>query len=129
MAFEFVRSETSASPIDKELVATSGTTYAHGCLLKYGSAGTADVATTGAEYVYVGKDTTAKAGDILAVIPILPEYEFETTFSADASALKAGSKVTVAANAGQVTATTTNGVFKILTPGGATGTKVVGKFA
>lgn len=129
MAFEFVRSENSTSPIEKEIVATSGTSYAHGVLLKYGEAGTAVLATTGPEYVYVGKTTTAAAGDKLAVVPILPEYEFATEFSADASALKVGAKVTVASTADKATATTSNGIFEILTAGGASGTKVVGKFA
>lgn len=125
MALEFKRSESSSSPIEKELIATNGTTYAHGVLVGYGSAGTA--VTTGTEYVYVGKDITAKTGDILACVPILPEYEFETEFSADASALKAGTKVTIAA--GKATATTASGIFEILADGGVTGASIVGRFS
>ena len=127
MAFEFLRSENNASPIEKEIVATNGTTYAHGCLVAYGSAGTAVTSATNAEFVYAGKDTVAKTGDKLAVIPVLPEYEFETTFSADASALKAGSKVTVTGS--QATATTASGIFQLLANGGVSGTKAVGRFA
>ena len=41
MAFEFLRAENDAAPIEKELVATNGTTYNHGCLIAFGSAGTA----------------------------------------------------------------------------------------
>ena len=126
MAFEFFRAENNDCPIEKEIVATNGTTYKHGCLVAFGEAGTAVTSTTNAEFVYTGKDTTAKTGDKLAVIPVLPEYEFETEFSADASALKAGTKVTVTGE--KATATTTNGIFQILNNGGASGTKIVGRF-
>lgn len=127
MAFEFLRSENSASPIEKEIVATNGTTYNHGCLVAYGSAGTAVTSSTVAEFVYTGKTKVAKTGEILAVIPVLPEYEFETTFSANAASIKAGEKVTTTGE--QATATTTNGIFQILKDGGASGTSIVGRFA
>jgi len=126
MAFEFIRAEQDAAPIEKELIATNGTTYNHGCLVAFGSAGTAVTSSTNAEFVYTGKDTVAKTGDKLAVIPVLPEYEFETTFSADASAVKAGSKVTVTGE--KATATTASGIFQLLVDGGASGTKAVGRF-
>lgn len=131
MAFEFLRSENNASPIEKEIVATNGTTYNHGVLVSFGSAGTATVTTGTAvpEFVYAGKDITAKTGDKLAVIPVLPEYEFETTVYGDASAVKAGAKVTIHTDGAQATATTTSGVFQLLTAGGASGSKVVGRFA
>ena len=127
MAFEFLRAENDASPIEKEIVATNGTTYNHGCLVAFGSAGTAVTSSTNAEFVYTGKTTVAKTGDILSVIPVLPEYEFETTFSADASAVKAGAKVTVTGE--QATATTASGIFQLLAAGGVSGTKAVGRFA
>lgn len=127
MAFEFLRAENDASPIEKELIATNGTTYKHGCLVAFGSAGTAVTSSTNAEFVYTGKDTVAKTGDKLAVVPVLPEYEFETEFSADASAVKAGSKVTVTGE--KATATTAGGIFQLLVDGGASGTKAVGRFA
>ena len=127
MAFEFIRSENNASPIEKEIVATNGVTYDHGCIVAYGSAGTAATSATNAEFVYTGKTTTAKTGDKLAVIPVLPEYEFETTFSANASAKKAGAKVTITGT--QATATTASGIFQLLADGGASGSKIVGRFA
>lgn len=127
MAFEFLRSENNASPIEKEIVATNGTTYNHGCLVAYGASGTAVTSSTVAEFVYAGKTTVAKTGDVLAVIPVLPEYEFETEFGANASALKAGAKVTV--DGEKATSTTTSGIFQILQDGGASGSKVVGRFA
>jgi hypothetical protein len=127
MAFEFLRAENDTSPIEKEIVATNGTTYSHGCLVAFGSAGTAVTSSTNAEFVYAGKDVVAKTGDKLAVIPVLPEYEFETEFSADASALKAGEKVTVTGE--KATATTASGIFQLLQNGGVSGTKAVGRFA
>ena len=129
MAFEFLRSENNASPIEKEIIATNATTYKHGSLVAYGSAGTA-VVTSGTavpEFVYVGKDITAKTGDVLAVVPVLPEYEWETTLSAAGTTLVPGNKVTTTGE--QATATTTSGVFELLTAGGASGVKVVGRFA
>lgn len=127
MAFEFLRAENNDTPIEKELIATNGTTYNHGCLVAFGSAGTAVTSSTNAEFVYTGKTTVAKTGDKLAVIPVLPEYEFETEFSADASAVKAGEKVTVTGE--KATATTASGIFQLLQNGGVSGTKTVGRFA
>ena len=127
MAFEFFRAENNDSPIEKEIVATNATTYKHGCLVAFGSAGTAVTTTGTAEFVYTGKDTVAKTGDKLAVIPVLPEYEFETVFSADGSSLKAGTKVTT--DGEKATATSASGIFQILANGGVTGTKIVGRFA
>lgn len=129
MAFEFFRAENDAAPIEKEIVATNAVTYKHGVLVSYGSAGTATVTSGTAvpEFVYTGKEITAKTGDKLAVIPVLPEYEWETTFSADASAVKEGAKVTTTGE--QATATTTSGVFQLLQAGGVSGTKTVGRFA
>ena len=127
MAFEFLRAENNDSPIEKEIVATNAVTYKHGCLVAFGSAGTAVTSSTNAEFVYTGKDTVAKTGDKLAVIPVLPEYAFETEFSADASALKAGAKVTVTGE--KATATTASGIFQLLQNGGVSGTKAVGRFA
>lgn len=127
MAFEFLRSENSASPIEKEIVAANGTTYEHGCLLKYGSDGTAEKTTGKPEFVYAGKDITAKTGDKLACIVSFPEYEWETMLSASGSSLKVGNKVTT--DGTKATATTASGVFELLTPGGASGSKVVGRFS
>lgn len=126
MAFEFFRAENNDCPIEKEIVATNATTYKHGCLVAFGTEGTAVTSSTNAEFVYTGKDTVAKTGDKLAVIPVLPEYEFETEFAADASAVKAGAKVTVTGE--KATATTASGIFQLLQDGGVSGTKAVGRF-
>ena len=79
MAFEFVRSENSASPIEKELVATKNEAYVHGEAVKISSGKLTKA--SGAdkpEFIYAGKDiTSAISGQILNVVPVLPEYEFE----------------------------------------------------
>ena len=127
MAFEFLRSENSASPIEKEIVATNGVTYKHGCLVCYGSDGTAVTTTGTAEFVYNGKDTVAKTGDKLACTVVLPEYEWETLLTASGASLKAGTKVTT--NGEGATATSASGIFELLCNGGASGSKVVGRFS
>jgi len=131
MAFEFLRSETSASPIEKEIEATNGTTYTHGCAVSYGSSGTATLVTgtSKPEFIYTGKDITATTGDMLACTVVFPEYEWETYLAATGTSLKKGWKVTIGDNSGSVTATSASGVFELLTDGGASGAKVVGKFA
>ena len=127
MAFEFYRSENDAAPIEKEIEATNGVTYNHGCLLVYGSAGTATTTTAKPEFVYTGKDTVAKTGDKLAVNVVFPSDEYITMLSASGQGLKVGNKVTTTGE--KATATTASGVFELLTPGGASGSKVVGKFS
>lgn len=125
MAFEFFRSENDASPIEKEIPAANGTTYEHGCLLNLVN-GAATTTTAKPEYVYAGKDITAKTGDKLAVRVVFPEDEYITMLSASGSSLKPGNKVTT--DGTKATATTVGGVFQLLTPGGASGSKVVGRF-
>ena len=127
MAFEFIRSENDAAPIEKEIEATNGVTYNHGCLLVYGSAGTATTTTGKPEFVYAGKDTVAKTGDKLAVRVVFPTDEYMTYLSASGSGLKVGNKVTTTGEL--ATATTASGVFELLTKGGASGSKVVGRFS
>ena len=128
MAFEFFRAENDAAPIEKEIVATNGVTYNHGCLVAFDtSTGTATTTTGNPEFVYVGKDTVAKTGDKLAVQVVLPEYEWSTLLAASGQSLKVGQKVTT--NGEKATATTASGIFQLLTPGGASGSKVVGRFS
>ena len=131
MAFEFKRAENSAAPIEKELLATKNEAYVHGEAVKFSSGKlTKASGTNKPEFIYVGKDVTpAVSGVKIAVVPVLPEYEWETTFSADASAVKAGAKVTIHTDGAQATATTTSGVFELLEDGKASGKKAVGRFA
>ena len=128
MAFEFLRSENNASPIEKEIEATNGVTYNHGCLVAFDASTGKGVTSTGtAEFVYAGATKVAKTGDKLAVIPVLPEYEWETEFAANASSLKAGAKVTT--DGQHATATTASGIFELIADGAASGAKGVGRFA
>lgn len=131
MAFEFLRSENNASPIEKELPATGGEAFAHGEAVKFSSGKlTKESGANKPEFIYVGKAiTSAITGQIINVVPVLPEYEWETTLSASGTSLKPGSKVTISSDGTQATATTTNGVFELLTDGGASGAKVAGRFA
>lgn len=131
MAFEFLRAENNAAPIEKELPATASQGYAHGETVKFSSGALVKASGTDKpEFVYVGKDiTSAITGQIINVVPVLPEYEWETTFSADASAVTAGAKVTVSSDGTQATATTSSGVFQLLEDGKASGKPAVGRFA
>ena len=132
MAFEFIRSENSASPIEKELIATSGTTYKHGSAIKYGaSSGKAELAsgTTKPEFIYVGKDVVGVSGAKIACVPVLPEYEFTAPLNTTGTSLKEGQKVTVGSDSVTVTATTASGVFQLLEPGKASGATIRGRFA
>lgn len=73
-------------------------------------------------------DTALSAGDELAVNPIYPGQTWGTTFSANGSSLKAGTKVTIDSTSKYVTATTTNGVATLVTDGAASGSAVLVKF-
>lgn len=89
--------------------------------------------TTKPQYISaITKEAACTAGEIIPVIPVTPDLVLETTLSADGTSLNVGSSVTLhASNGMQVTATTTNGVFKITAfPEGskATGASVRGQF-
>jgi len=131
MAFEFLRAENNAAPIEKELPATVSEAYAHGEAVKFNSGAlTKASGTDKPEFVYVGKDiTSAITGQVINVVPVLPEYEWETTLSASGTSLVPGNKVTVSSDGTEATATTASGVFELLTDGGAKGAKVAGRFA
>lgn len=60
------------------------------------------------------KETACAEGDLIPVMRVLPDMVLETTFSAAASSIKLGSKVTIAAGGLQVTATTTDGVAEVV---------------
>ena len=61
------------------------------------------------------KDSPCTAGDLIPVIRITDDMVFETSFSASASSIKLGNKVTLHASSGmQVTATTSSGVAEVV---------------
>lgn len=69
------------------------------------------------------------AGTIIPVIRVLDSIIFETTFSAAATSIKVGDKVTIHTDGLQVTATTTGGVAEVVwMEGTASGAKVRVRF-
>ena len=72
--------------------------------------------TTKPSYICMTQRAAAlTAGDIIPVIRVQPDIVFETEFSASASSIKIGNKVTLHASDGMsVTATTTSGVAEIV---------------
>jgi hypothetical protein len=70
-----------------------------------------------------------EAGELIPVNRVLPDMAYETTFSASASSVKVGDKVTLAAGGEQVTATTTDGIAEVISmEGTAAGSKVIVRF-
>lgn len=63
-----------------------------------------------------GKAT--EEGQVIPVIRVSPEMKFVTRFSADASAVKVGDKVTLDDTGRYATATTANGVLEIVSMDG-----------
>ena len=72
--------------------------------------------TTKPTYISMVEKTAAcTAGDIIPVFRIDPDMIFETTFSASASSVDLGDKVTLHASSGmQVTATESSGVAEVV---------------
>ena len=60
------------------------------------------------------RETACTAGDIIPVIRVHKDMILETTFSAAATGIKLGDKVTLAADGMQVTATTASGVAEVV---------------
>lgn len=85
---------------------------------------TVAAATDVPEFIAVGAGTAVE----IPVIRITEDMVFETTFSAAATSINVGDKVTTTSGL-QATATTTNGVFTITKKlGTASGSKVRGMF-
>lgn len=71
--------------------------------------------TTAPTYISMcDRETACKAGDIIPVLRVLPDMVFETTFSAAATAVTLGQKVTINTDGLSVTATTTGGVAEVV---------------
>lgn len=117
---------SKASPATEAIeYVPAGANLTPGVLVKY-SSGVLVIATTEPEYVTLG---SAKSGEKIPVKRILEDEIYETTLNAAGTSLKLGDKVTVATNGAQVTATTTDGIFKIVAiDGTASGSKVRGLF-
>ena len=86
--------------------------------------------TTAPTYISMREETDKlAAGTIIPVIRVLDSIIFETTFSAAATSIKVGDKVTIHTDGLQVTATTTGGVAEVVwMEGTASGAKVRVRF-
>lgn len=119
------------TPIQKELPATAAVSYKLGDALAYGSDGSVVKATgaTKPEFICASKDFTAKDGDFVVGQVIEEDMEFKTVFSAAATSIKLGNKVTIGANGDTVTATTASGVAEVIEMSGtANGSECIVKF-
>lgn len=76
------------------------------------------------------RDAACTAGEPIQVVRVSPDTIFETTFSASASSIKPGDRVTLHASSGlQVTATTSSGVAEVISMDGtASGSAVRVRF-
>ena len=126
--FGLFKMDKANTPIIKQLPAAAAT-YSVGQVAVVNASGyvTAVSGTTKPTHVVVEKGTKTTA-DTVSVTPIYPDQEYVTTLST-AGSLVVGSKVTIAADAAQVTATTTNGVATVIeATGSAAGSTVIVKF-
>lgn len=60
------------------------------------------------------KPVACAAGDIIPVLRVSPDIVFQTEFSAAATSIKLGNKVTIDSYGQKVTATTTDGVAEVV---------------
>lgn len=86
--------------------------------------------TTVPSYISMREEGAAvAAGTVIPVIKVRDHIVFETTFSAAATSIKVGDKVTISSDGLQVTATKTGGVAEIVwMEGTASGSKVRVRF-
>lgn len=86
--------------------------------------------TTAPTYISMREEGAAvEAGTIIPVVRVLDSIVFETTFSAAATSIKVGDKVTISSDGTQVTATKTGGVAEVVwMEGTASGSKVRVRF-
>ena len=81
------------------------------------SGGNLAIATGATKPTYIcmcEKESACAAGELIPVMRVLPDMVLETTFSAAATSIKLGSKVTLHTDGLQVTATTTDGVAEVV---------------
>lgn len=76
-------------------------------------------ATTRPQYICMtSADEALTAGTVIPVFRVLEDMLFATTWSAAASAVNAGNKVTLSSDGLEVTATTTSGVAEVVSMDG-----------
>lgn len=131
--FKFVKSLSGEnSPQMTVLPTTAEETYTEGEGLVLSSGALTKVTATGKPTHIALKGYIAPAtGNLsLPVEIVLPQYIYETTFAADASASAIGTLVTIHSDGAQITATATNGTATIVKKlgSGAVGTKAHVRF-
>lgn len=125
--FGLFKMDKANTPIIKQLPAAAATYNVGEVAVLSGGVVTKASGTTMPTYLVAEKGTKTTA-DTVSVIPIYPDQEYITTLST-AGTLTVGSKVTIASDASQVTATTTSGVATVIEATGSTsGSTVVVKF-
>lgn len=113
MAFKFVKSLSGESCPTIETRPTTASTAIPSDAAVTLTAGKIALATANPVFISASATASAASPADTAVYPILPQHVFETTFSAAATAINIGDKVTLAADGLQVTATTTSGVATV----------------
>lgn len=107
-------------------VPAASESFSLGEAVKMGASGlTKAAATDKPAYLVAGK---VNAAGLLPVIPLLPTSIFEAECGVQIAKTLVGSKLTLAADALSVTATTTGGVFTLLSTDGTANSVVSGKF-
>lgn len=125
--FGLFKMDKANTPIIKQLPAAAATYNVGEVAVLSGGVVTKATGTTMPTHLVAEKGTKTTA-DTVSVIPIYPDQEYITTLST-AGTLTVGSKVTIASDASQVTATTTSGVATVIEATGSTsGSTVVVKF-
>lgn len=115
MAFKFHQTQGNIIP-GNEYLPVSAITPIIGLLLTV-TGGQLAIASGTAQPSYVclcTQEAAATAGDIIPVTRILPDMVFATTWSAAATSIKLGDKVTISADGLEVTATKTGGVAEVV---------------
>jgi hypothetical protein len=131
--FEFVKSYSGENtPSAVKLPSTASEVYTEGETLKMASGAlTKASATDVATHICAQAYTAPSSGnaDIYAY-PILPHHEYKTTFDADASAVTAGTKLTIGTGGATLTATATGGTVTLTKKlgTGASGTSCLCRF-
>lgn len=115
MAFKIHMTDDNRVPGIEYLPAAAITPKIGMALIQSGGNLTTASSTTAPTYISMcEKDSACAAGDIIPVIRVNKDMMFETAFSATATALKLGDKVTINTDGLTVTATKTNGVAEIV---------------
>lgn len=117
MAFIVHSTDDHRVPVLEYLPALTQLQAKVGMALKLDAASGVLIGASGAtkpEYICMCDRSYVAAGELIPVIRVQPDMIFETTFSVAASAVKLGSKVTIASGGMEVTGTTESGVAQIV---------------